>query len=933
MDNLVLSTFSLCVICVVFHQYVANPLWANEETTTESKISPVEEFLNDQTEKPRHDGEITLKTSDAPKVYPGDYLFQVSVGVKFVGANFKESEGIERRVARSIKRLVREKLSTFSSFKELFLLTIKRINAPGLLFVYWLYFSPGGEDIYIPLESRINQLLFKSVSNLRHGKAVTFSVSVEDVDECISGLSMCDLEANCLNAFGYYSCQCTKGFEDPSSTASSTGCVKNVKPETERFSSPITSALKNCHMTIEGDSSKCLSPAYPCVYDEYLCNWTATISVTTNIEADGKPHTGQPINLLSGEATEPISQDYERRWSGTNLQEFAQPTTERGSIWKSTKESNYFLVSNHGVQVSAKHHTSDFENVHLCNYLCTQPSRRNSKGLPSTLFEFSSVLTPSVFHAGFPGSAPSEGMMYRGNSVEFNRLEGILTDLLESFDSTERWMAMESKLVVSDDWASTSWNVVENLECEHLGHKRTLPLKTLQTFTNMQSKTEHHELWEPTSLLATANSGMRESEMVYSVSLDRMVSSLLTASFHTHIWTKAKSQDLYVYKGGLQTSIYQTYERTVQLIAPTHVYTSLKINSSTVTGNESWNYELEWLKTQIVSSGTFIEPVWQDTEATEKETDRTSFLNVQYANNPSISQTLSWMTLVPKLQDKDTENIGHLLEVSARVELSNVVYKNFQRLEKQVLQSVQNLIMNNLVSFYLPLKKILPTGAKRVNTSGFNFAYELYFGPNGENIQHSLQMHMNSLSNELVANMRNGQVHLVSISVRDVDECKSKTAACGKEANCLNTIGSYFCQCKYGFDNYSVGQKPKCIELDSGFWSSFGLKEILIASAICAFLLVSLALALCFVMFKRSRKNYLRTCDTYPAGVSGRNLSSEELESEESLFIVRHRSANYISFRKFQPIPEEVNGQETDSEEMINLPARKTWPVVKLLPS
>lgn len=104
---------------------------------------------------------------------------------------------------------------------------------------------------------------------------------------------------------------------------------------------------------------------------------------------------------------------------------------------------------------------------------------------------------------------------------------------------------------------------------------------------------------------------------------------------------------------------------------------------------------------------------------------------------------------------------------------------------------------------------------------------------------------------------------------------------------------------------------------------------MLIASATCALLLVSLALALCCVMFKRSGK----TCGTHPAAaMSGRNSSSEELESEESLFIDRHRSVSYISFRRFQPIPEEPSSLETDSDETSNSPGRKRWHFVKMTP-
>ncbi|XP_059842104.1 uncharacterized protein LOC132402960 isoform X4 [Hypanus sabinus] len=893
MGSLACSSFSLFVFCVVVSKSVADPgpKWQNENTATESRMSPVEGFLNNWTAKPRHDGEIAHELSDPLKVYAGDNLFQVSIEVKFVGANFKEFEGMDRRISRSLKRLLMEKLSTFSTFKELFPLTVKRINAPGLLFAYWLYFSPGQENVYIPLENRVKQLLSESVSNLRYGKAAVVLTSVEEI---------------------------------------------------ERLSQFI-SALKNCYMTIEGDSDKCLSPVYPCIFEYKWCNWTVVashwkgvvvqihvvlspedcnqnkdeilicisqqivqvaqtclnktenfatsvlavyatfeqgssnqagkcfqvehhmlneiktsspslyavlmlsnfglsqeINAAPDSEDDEKSHVIQPSNLLSSEAAELVFWNCEGRWSDAHFQVFAQLMAKKHGVWKSTEQSDYFLVSSHGVQLSAQQHASNLEHVHLWNSLCAQLLSRTSKRLPSAHSEFSSLLSPSL--VGFPGSTPSEEMQYRGNSVQLDVSGGISMGLVKSFDPADRWTALESNLV-SDDWVSPSWDVFENPESGHSVYKKTLPVQTLQTYKCMQTKTDHQEPREPQSSVEIINAGMREFETVYSISLGRMVLSSLTTSFHDQAWMKTKSQSLFAVEGGLQT-LYQTDE-TVPLIAPSHVYTSLETNSSVVTENEPRNSEVKWLKTQMFSSRTFIEPVQQDTEATEKEIDRTSLLGASQTINPSISQPPVWMTLVPKLQDEDVENTGHLLEVSARVDLANLVYKNLRHLEKRLLQSVQNLIMNNLMSFYPPLQKILPKGTKRISPSGFHFVYELHFGPDGENVKHNLQMHLNSLSNKLVANMHNGQVYLVSITVKD-----------------------------------------------SGFRSSFGIKEILTASAVGAFLLVSLALALCFVIFKRSHKKNFKPQNPYAASISGRNSTSEELESEE--LIVRRGSVNYI---------------------------------------
>ena len=41
--------------------------------------------------------------------------------------------------------------------------------------------------------------------------------------------------------------------------------------------------------------------------------------------------------------------------------------------------------------------------------------------------------------------------------------------------------------------------------------------------------------------------------------------------------------------------------------------------------------------------------------------------------------------------------------------------------------------------------------------------------------------------------------------ISDIDECLNVTVTCGENAECLNTEGSYSCQCKSGFtgDGYN----------------------------------------------------------------------------------------------------------------------------------
>eukprot|EP00062_Callorhinchus_milii_P007945 gi/632950118/ref/XP_007890544.1/ PREDICTED: uncharacterized protein LOC103177945 [Callorhinchus milii] len=183
---------------------------------------------------------------------------------------------------------------------------------------------------------------------------------------------------------------------------------------------------------------------------------------------------------------------------------------------------------------------------------------------------------------------------------------------------------------------------------------------------------------------------------------------------------------------------------------------------------------------------------------------------------------------------------------------------------------------------------------------------------------------MNELLNKSVANLRNGNVYLTSISVEDVDECKSSARVCGMESRCLNTIGSYFCQCSKGYEEATAGPGLVCIdavESETGFWSSIGLREILIGIALCAVFLLVIILAVFFVMHKISHKRLFNAYDTNLCDISVSNEPSpqpEVCEDEESLFGVPQKriTTTYVSFTKFQPIPEDPNEHELDCMEM-----------------
>ncbi|XP_078412668.1 uncharacterized protein LOC144689449 [Cetorhinus maximus] len=508
---------------------------------------------------------------------------------------------------------------------------------------------------------------------------------------------------------------------------------------------------------------------------------------------------------------------------------------------------------------------------------------------------------------GITPSTESDQMEYGGNSAHLDRF-GILTSLLRLFDSEGR-REMQSNSILSENGLSSQITICGI--AEDLKHIRTQLFQTSLLYGQMQSKIKPHVLPQPENPMRAANDEMRESAPIR---FDGMLTLLLTLSLNSYLWMKTKSQNSYAAESFIQTNAYQTPETKQQLIVPTPVDMSPKANPRVMTINESLIYEVEWQTPSLwmlMSFSPSLDAAQWDVDSTINPIGGTILLDAEYPVEPSTGlQTLTWTTLGPKLH----ENIGYLLKVSASLELVNVVYKNFQHLEKRVLQSVKALIMDNLSSFSPPLKKILLRGAKRIGSSGLIFDYQLYFAPDRENICHSVQIQMNKLLNKSVTNLRNGNVYLVSILVGDVDECKSEIGACGKETKCLNTIGSYFCQCENGLEGRSMRHSRVCtdpVELDSGFWPSFGLYEVLVGSALCAFLLTAVTLTLCCVMFKRSHTKYFRACDTIPGGPSERT-SPEESESEESLFIIPRKSPSYVSFSKFQPIPEEPNRREID---------------------
>ncbi|KAF3688136.1 hypothetical protein EXN66_Car003808 [Channa argus] len=172
------------------------------------------------------------------------HLFEVAIEVDFTQDLEQTWDNQARSLLLSVKSLVREQLEALHTHLVMSSKRIKRLNA-GVLYILWLQIGhgPGGPHVHKAVRSALHGLIAKDVS-LRedHGKAVVTSVSTADVNECGTQLLLCDVNADCVNQFGSYSCRCRTGFEDKSRLGSggtvcvdmkAAGCSSGLSPETK----------------------------------------------------------------------------------------------------------------------------------------------------------------------------------------------------------------------------------------------------------------------------------------------------------------------------------------------------------------------------------------------------------------------------------------------------------------------------------------------------------------------------------------------------------------------------------------------------------------------------------------------------------------------------------------------------------------------------
>ncbi|XP_044197860.1 uncharacterized protein zgc:66455 isoform X1 [Thunnus albacares] len=191
-----------------------------------------------------HRGNLNIRNHSEIPLLPGDHLFEAAVEVNF-SADLEESwDDLAKSLLMSVKALISKQLEALHTPLSISPKRIKRLSA-GVLYILWLQISqgPGGPRVHRAVHSTIQSLIATGFG-LRgnHEKAVVISVSTADVNECGTQVVLCDVNADCVNRFGSYSCHCKPGFQDESRLGSggtvcvdvkTTGCSSGLSAETK----------------------------------------------------------------------------------------------------------------------------------------------------------------------------------------------------------------------------------------------------------------------------------------------------------------------------------------------------------------------------------------------------------------------------------------------------------------------------------------------------------------------------------------------------------------------------------------------------------------------------------------------------------------------------------------------------------------------------
>ncbi|KAI4832488.1 hypothetical protein KUCAC02_015455, partial [Chaenocephalus aceratus] len=189
------------------------PVSSEESEPEETHPHPnMVEPLSDQRAHPR------IRNHSGISHLPGDYLFEVAVEINFHPDVEESWDNLAMSLLLSVEALISKQLETLHTPLSMSSERMKRLSA-GALFIVWLQLDqgPGGLQVHRTLHSTLQGLISTHVGvRGDRRKAVILSVSTADVDECASQLVRCDLNADCENRFGSYSCRCRSGFQDES---------------------------------------------------------------------------------------------------------------------------------------------------------------------------------------------------------------------------------------------------------------------------------------------------------------------------------------------------------------------------------------------------------------------------------------------------------------------------------------------------------------------------------------------------------------------------------------------------------------------------------------------------------------------------------------------------------------------------------------------
>ncbi|XP_037621797.1 uncharacterized protein zgc:66455 isoform X1 [Sebastes umbrosus] len=191
-----------------------------------------------------HRGNLNIRNHSEISHLPGDHLFEVSVEVNF-SLDVEESwDDLAQSLLQSVKDSISKQLKALHMPLSMTTKRRKRLST-GVLYILWLQIGhvPGGLQAHTVVRSDLQNLTTTHV-NVRgnHVKAVIMSMSIGDVNECGTQLVLCDVNADCVNEFGSYSCRCRPGFQDRSRLGSggtvcvdvkAAGCRSGLSAETK----------------------------------------------------------------------------------------------------------------------------------------------------------------------------------------------------------------------------------------------------------------------------------------------------------------------------------------------------------------------------------------------------------------------------------------------------------------------------------------------------------------------------------------------------------------------------------------------------------------------------------------------------------------------------------------------------------------------------